>query len=32
MNCETIFADLMQMSWEVRQPDIYIQLEGKVGE
>ena len=32
MNCETIFNDLMQMSWEIRHPDIYIQLEGKVGE
>jgi len=30
MNCETMFDDLMQISWEIRQPDIYIQLEGRV--
>ncbi|CAG2101971.1 unnamed protein product [Medioppia subpectinata] len=30
-NCETIFADQLQVSWEVRHPDIYIQLEGRVG-
>ncbi len=30
-NCETIFPDLLQVSWEVRHPDIYFQLEGRVG-
>ncbi|RWS07336.1 Protein Skeletor:-like isoforms D/E [Dinothrombium tinctorium] len=29
-NCETIFPDTMQVSWEVRHPHIYIQLEGIV--
>ncbi|KAI1303214.1 Protein Skeletor, isoforms B/C [Halotydeus destructor] len=28
-NCETIFPE-MQVSWDVRKPDIYIQLEGRI--
>ncbi|RWS24858.1 Protein Skeletor:-like isoforms D/E [Leptotrombidium deliense] len=29
-NCETIFKDLFQVSWEVREPEIYIQLEARI--
>ncbi|KAI2803162.1 hypothetical protein BLOT_007285 [Blomia tropicalis] len=29
-NCETILANLMQVGWEVRHPDVYIQLEARI--
>ncbi|RWS23194.1 Protein Skeletor:-like isoforms D/E, partial [Leptotrombidium deliense] len=29
-NCETIFKDILQVSWDVKGNEIYIQLEGKI--